>query len=73
MKNDPENKWVLLRIASNSLQAEWMKSLLEESQIEVVLLNKQDSSYLLGVIELYVQDSNVLSAQSILKKSESES
>ena len=48
----------MLKILSteNPNQAEITKQMLESNSINVVMLNKQDSSYLLfGCIELYVQ------------------
>ena len=48
----------MLKILSteNPNQAEITKQMLESNSINVVMLNKQDSSYLMfGCIELYVQ------------------
>ena len=48
----------MLKILSteNPNQAEIKKQMLESNSINVVMLNKQDSSYLMfGCIELYVQ------------------
>jgi hypothetical protein len=72
MDKGPETKWIKITETANHIQAELMKSILEEAQIEVVLLNKQDSMYLLGEVELYVQDSQALTAHHILSKSNSE-
>jgi hypothetical protein len=47
--------WYLLLKTDKYLEAEIFKGMLEENQIPVVLVNKQDSSYVfLGEIELYV-------------------
>jgi hypothetical protein len=72
MDKGPETKWIKITETANHIQAELMKSLLEDAQIEVVLLNKQDSMYLLGEVELYVPDSQALTAHHILSKSNSE-
>jgi hypothetical protein len=72
MDMSPEIKWIKITETSNAIQAELMKSLLEDAQIEVILLNKQDSMYLLGEVELYVKDSEALTAHHILSKSNRE-
>ena len=38
----------------NAIQAEIVKQMLAEHAINAVILNKQDSSYLFGKLELYV-------------------
>ena len=43
--------------------------MLEENNIKVVLLNKQDSSYLMfGLVELYVQGEQVEKTENLLKE-----
>ena len=47
--------WFLLHTTRNFTEASIIKGRLEENSIEVVLLNKQSSSYInLGEIEVYV-------------------
>jgi hypothetical protein len=47
--------WYLLLRTDKYTDAEILRGLLEENQIPVVLVNKQDSSYIfLGDIEVYV-------------------
>jgi hypothetical protein len=47
--------WYLLLRTDKYTDAEILRGLLEENQIPVVLVNKQDSSYIfLGDIEIYV-------------------
>lgn len=47
--------WYKLYITRNYAEASIIKGMLEENSIEVVLLNKLDSSYLsFGDIEVYV-------------------
>ena len=49
-------------------KAEITKQMLEENNINVVLLNKQDSSYLMfGLIELYVDNKQIKKAKDLLK------
>ena len=57
----------------NSNQAEIIKQMLQENSISVVLLNKQDSSYLMfGFIELYVNKKQFSQATKLLKNTEDE-
>ena len=57
----------------NPNKAEITKQMLEENMIKVVMLNKQDSSYLMfGLIELYVQDEQLQKAEDLLKKTRDE-
>ena len=58
---------------TNPNEAEITKQMLEENNINVVLLNKQDSSYqMFGVIELFVTEEQLEIAKNLLKKSENE-
>ncbi len=48
-------KWFLLYTTRNYTEANIIKGMLEENNIQVFVLNKQDSSYLsFGEIEVYV-------------------
>ena len=52
----------------NPNKAAIIKQMLEENNIKVVLLNKQDSSYLMfGLVELYVQEGQVQKTEDLLK------
>ena len=54
--------------SNNSNQALIIKQMLEENGINVVLLNKQDSSYLMfGLIELYVHKNETDKVKKLLK------
>ena len=53
----------------NPNKAAIVKQMLEENNIKVVLLNKQDSSYLMfGLVELYVQEYQVEKTENLLKE-----
>ena len=65
----------MIRILStdNVNQAEITKQMLEENDITVVILNKQDSSYLMfGSIDLYVKEEHIEQAKYLLKHIEDE-
>ena len=58
---------------NNPNTAEIKRQMLEENNIHVVLLNKQDSSYLMfGPIELYVNKEQLKEATDLLKDTEDE-
>ncbi len=49
---------------------EIVKDVLQEQGINAVVINKQDSSYLFGEIEVYVLKSDALRAVNLIKKNE---
>ncbi|MFZ4862398.1 DUF2007 domain-containing protein [Sphingobacterium sp. Mn56C] len=67
-----EKGWIKLRTYTNALQAEIVKQMLEENGVPAVLLNKQDSSYLFGKIELFVSEEVEQQALALLEDSEIE-
>ena len=64
---------IKLLSTENPNKAEITKQMLEENNITVVLLNKQDSSYLMfGSIELYVNEKQLKFAKKLLNEIENE-
>lgn len=64
---------VKLFSTNNPNTAEIKRQMLEENNINVVLLNKQDSSYqMFGPIELYVVREQLKEATDLLKNTEDE-
>jgi len=62
-----EQQWHLIYATRNLPEASIVKGMLEENKIPVMLLNKQDSSYVnFGDIELYVPADLQQSAQQLL-------
>jgi len=49
-----EKNWVKIYRSANFYQSEIVKQMLLQHDIEAVLLNKQDSSYRFGNVEVYV-------------------
>lgn len=60
-----EKGWVKL-LSTTINQAELKKALLQSENINAVIINKQDSSYLFGEAELYVKQDDVIRAKRIL-------
>ena len=52
-----EKHWVKLFITTDPVRAEMTKQVLEEHGVSAVVMNKQDSSYRFGQVELYVHES----------------
>ncbi|GAA0883971.1 MULTISPECIES: putative signal transducing protein [Sphingobacterium] len=65
-----ENDWKKIKTYTNAIQAEIVKQMLEENGIPAVALNKQDSSYLFGKIELYVSEGSIEAAERLIEESE---
>lgn len=58
--------WVKIYSTGVNYKAELLKGLLFENNIEAVIMNKKDSSYGFGELELYVSSDNVIKAKHIL-------
>ena len=64
---------IKLLSTNNANKAEITKQMLEENNIAVVLLNKQDSSYLMfGPVELHVNENQLKQAIKLIKQTEHE-
>jgi hypothetical protein len=61
------NDWVLAYSTNKLYKAEMIKSILEENNFNVVLVNKQDSFYLFGNIELYVSSEDLEKAKVVIQ------
>ena len=63
-----QNNWITLETTSKPYQLELIKGLLLEHEIQSVIINKIDSSYLqFGEAELKVKASDLETAKEILK------
>jgi hypothetical protein len=65
-----ENNWVCIYSTSELYQAEMAKEILYENSIASVIINKQDSTYLIGFQEIYVERDLAVRAKHILQKAE---
>lgn len=66
----PENDFVLVYTSNRPLEIEAAISLLAEQKIPTFTINKQDSNYIFGEIELYVPEADVWRAHQILVENE---
>ncbi|HEX8333923.1 MAG TPA: DUF2007 domain-containing protein [Segetibacter sp.] len=61
--------WFKLYATTNQAEASIIKGMLEENNVPVFIMNKQDSSYLnFGEVEVYVPHNLKEIAQSLLNK-----
>jgi hypothetical protein len=67
-----EKNWVKIYSTTKNYKAELIKGLLFENGIESVVVNKQDSSYLFGELELYVMTDDAIKAKHIITLQEQE-
>lgn len=65
-----EKDWIKIRTYTNAIEAEIVKQMLVESNIPAVVLNKQDSSYHFGKLELYVNAENENAALELIDENE---
>jgi hypothetical protein len=66
-----DEQWEVVFSSSKLYQAEIMKSVLEDENISSVIVNKQDSAYIvIGEIELYVKKEDILKAKQIINRSQ---
>lgn len=61
-----EKDWVQIASYSLAAIAELKKAVLAASDIDAIVMNKSDSSYHFGDVELYVKRDNVIRAKKIL-------
>lgn len=67
-----DSNWAVVYVAYQLYQIEIIRGMLEEQGIESVVFNKQDSSYQMGEIELYVHVENAFRAKQIIEENNSE-
>lgn len=65
-----EETWVNIFSTPKAYLAEIAKDVLYEEGIAAVIINKQDSTYLFGEVELYVERDDAILAKYILEKAQ---
>ena len=66
-----EKGWVQIYSTDKMFQAEIFKQVLADHKIESVIINKKDSSYKFGEIEVYVKNDHVIEAKMLAKEFDS--
>lgn len=59
--------WINILTSTNYFKAQITQGLLIENQIPAIIMNKKDSSYLFGNIEVYVMKKDINSAKQIIQ------
>lgn len=62
-----EKNWVCIYATKASYLAEIAKNLLYENEIDAVVINKQDTNYHFGILEIYVERDNAIRSKHLLK------
>lgn len=66
------HEWILIYATTEPWKAALRQGMLEENGLECVVVNKQDSAYLFGEIEIYVKPEQALQARTLLSQTEDE-
>jgi hypothetical protein len=61
-----DEDWVLIFETNKDFEAELIKGMLKEHDIEAFVMNKQDSLYLIGNFEIYVTRDDVMKAKTLI-------
>ncbi len=64
--------WEIIYTTNKLYEAEMVRNIMEDNEIECVIMNKQDSTYGFGDIEVCVPVENILAAKQLILKFESE-
>jgi len=64
--------WTCVFTSGNLQEAEMIRGFLEDSQITAIVINKQDSVYLFGDIEVYVSVEDAFNANQLINTTSSE-
>lgn len=60
------DNWVIIYSSAQLYEAEMVRSILAENNIESVIMNKQDSAYMFGDIEVYVPTNEAFRAKQLI-------
>jgi hypothetical protein len=64
--------WVIVFSTTQLYEAEIVKNILAENSIECITMNKRDSVYMFGEVEVYVTTDQVLQAKQIIARHQGE-
>ncbi|QQS52136.1 MAG: DUF2007 domain-containing protein [Bacteroidota bacterium] len=64
------DEWTLVYSSQFRYHAELVRHMLEDNLITAVIMDKQDSNYGIGNIEVYVRPSEALRARHLISKTE---
>lgn len=67
-----EDNWQLVYSTTKSFEAEMVRGLLMNAGLEPIVMNRQDSMYMFGEIEVFVHPDQYEQAINIIKSSSNE-
>lgn len=62
------DNWETIYSTNQMYEAELVREIMEDNEIECVIMNKQDSAYHLGDIEICVSTDNILKAKQLIQE-----
>ena len=60
------DNWIVLYSSPQLYEAEMVRSIMAENEIECVIMNKRDSNYGFGEIEVYVPTADAFKAKQLI-------
>ena len=66
------DNWVVIYSTAQLYEAEMVKDMMADNDIESVIMNKKDSTYGFGDIEVYVSTNEAFKAKQLILKFEGE-
>lgn len=63
-----EKGWIKIQTYTDAIQGEIIKQMLEGNGIPAVLLNKQDSSFMFGKIDIFVHQADADEANRLIQQ-----
>jgi hypothetical protein len=65
-----EADWVKVYTSADFFKSELVRQVLIDHEIDAIIINKQGFPYRIGEVEVYIHDSNLANAKSIIKENE---
>lgn len=65
-----DNNWSLVYTTDKLYEANILKELLDDNDIDAFVINKQDSTYHFGDVEVYTRPEDVMKAKLLIEKFE---
>lgn len=61
-------QWTKLRVYNSDIEANFYRDMLEENDLNAIVINERDSSFLLGTVALYVDKTDITEAEKIIQE-----
>jgi hypothetical protein len=65
-----EADWVKVYTSADFFKSELVRQVLIDHEIDAIIINKQGFPYRIGEVEVYIHDSNLANAKSIITENE---